>query len=165
LRVHSARSLSVPPAIELAQRAFEIGEQFRKRQGEGGAPADQDVIMPALRRNSRCPNHFSQTSPHPIALDRRPNFPGNREAEASRPLIPTIARLKQKRLGRYLFSPGRSDEFRAFPEALEQPRPRPGQALSLLRPRARRAASTRRPPVVAIRARKPCRRLRTSLLG
>jgi hypothetical protein len=34
-----------------------------------------------------------------------------------------------------------------------------------LRPFARRAASTRRPATVAIRARKPCRRLRTSLLG
>ena len=39
------------------------------------------------------------------------------------------------------------------------------QALSLLRPRARRAAKTLRPPLLAIRARKPWRRLRTSLLG
>jgi hypothetical protein len=34
-----------------------------------------------------------------------------------------------------------------------------------LRPFARRAANTRRPPGVAMRARKPCRRLRISLLG
>jgi hypothetical protein len=34
-----------------------------------------------------------------------------------------------------------------------------------LRPRARRAAITLRPPAVAILARNPCRRLRTSLLG
>ena len=39
------------------------------------------------------------------------------------------------------------------------------QAVSFLRPRARRALITLRPPVVAMRARKPCRRLRTSLLG
>jgi hypothetical protein len=39
------------------------------------------------------------------------------------------------------------------------------QAESRLRPRARRAAMTLRPPFVAMRARKPCRRLRTSLLG
>ena len=39
------------------------------------------------------------------------------------------------------------------------------QAESFLRPRARRAFSTLRPPTVSIRARKPCRRLRTSLLG
>jgi hypothetical protein len=39
------------------------------------------------------------------------------------------------------------------------------QALSRLRPRARRAASTRRPPFLAMRVRKPWRRLRTSLLG
>src|SRR5437763_12265041 len=39
------------------------------------------------------------------------------------------------------------------------------QADRRLRPLARRAASTRRPPGVAIRARKPWRRLRISLLG
>ena len=39
------------------------------------------------------------------------------------------------------------------------------QADSRLRPRARRALSTLRPPFVARRARKPWRRLRTSLLG
>jgi len=45
------------------------------------------------------------------------------------------------------------------------PLPAPIHALSRLRPRARRAATTLRPPLVAILARKPCRRLRTSLLG
>ena len=40
-----------------------------------------------------------------------------------------------------------------------------GQADRRLRPFARRAAMTRRPPGVAIRARKPWRRLRISLLG
>jgi hypothetical protein len=39
------------------------------------------------------------------------------------------------------------------------------QAESFLRPRARRAAITLRPPTVAMRARKPWRRLRTILLG
>jgi hypothetical protein len=39
------------------------------------------------------------------------------------------------------------------------------QALSFLRPRERRAAITLRPPTVAMRARKPWRRLRTILLG
>jgi hypothetical protein len=39
------------------------------------------------------------------------------------------------------------------------------QADSFLRPRARRAASTLRPPTVAVRARKPWRRARTSRLG
>src|SRR6516225_10979799 len=40
-----------------------------------------------------------------------------------------------------------------------------GHADKRLRPFARRAARTRRPAAVAIRARKPWRRLRTSLLG
>jgi len=39
------------------------------------------------------------------------------------------------------------------------------QALSRLRPLERRAASTLRPPVVAVRARKPWRRLRTIFEG
>jgi len=38
-------------------------------------------------------------------------------------------------------------------------------AESRVRPRARRLAITLRPPALAIRARNPCRRLRTSLLG
>ena len=40
-----------------------------------------------------------------------------------------------------------------------------GQALRRLRPLARRLARMRRPAAVAMRARKPCRRLRTILLG
>ena len=39
------------------------------------------------------------------------------------------------------------------------------QAERRLRPRARRRAMTLRPPVVAMRERKPCRRLRTSFEG
>ena len=39
------------------------------------------------------------------------------------------------------------------------------QALSLARPRERRARRTRRPPTVAMRDRNPCRRLRTRTLG
>jgi hypothetical protein len=42
---------------------------------------------------------------------------------------------------------------------------RSAQALNFLRPRARRAAKTLRPPLVAMRVRKPWRRLRTNLLG
>jgi len=58
-------------------------------------------------------------------------------------------------------------EFRtpAQPLHAEHARRRKPQADSRLRPRARRAESTLRPPVVAIRVRKPWRRLRTSLLG
>jgi len=41
----------------------------------------------------------------------------------------------------------------------------PDHALSRLRPRARRAANTFWPPRVAMRERKPWRRLRTNLLG
>ena len=44
-------------------------------------------------------------------------------------------------------------------------RPWPVQADSLLRPFARRRASTRRPPLEAMRARKPCSRFRARFLG
>ena len=50
--------------------------------------------------------------------------------------------------------------------AMRHPSLRPApHADRRLRPLARRRATTLRPPVVAIRLRKPCRRLRTSLLG
>ena len=42
---------------------------------------------------------------------------------------------------------------------------RNAQALSDLRPRARRAFKILRPALVAMRARNPCRRLRTKLEG
>ena len=42
---------------------------------------------------------------------------------------------------------------------------REDQGQSRLRPLARRLASTRRPPLVAMRARNPCVRLRCRLLG
>src|SRR5579862_7286888 len=58
-------------------------------------------------------------------------------------------------------SPRLSDAGRTRPGAAAAAR----QADRRLRPFARRAASTRRPPGVAIRERKPWRRLRTSLLG
>src|SRR5262245_45886005 len=49
--------------------------------------------------------------------------------------------------------------------APEWSRARRDQGQRLLRPRARRRLSTRRPPLVAIRARNPWRRLRRKLLG
>src|ERR1700728_3938273 len=61
---------------------------------------------------------------------------------------------------------GDGEEFAALFEAIESS----GQfdspkAERRLRPLARRRANTSRPFLVAIRARKPCRRARTSLLG
>ena len=54
----------------------------------------------------------------------------------------------------------------AFVLAMRHPSLRlPPHADRRLRPFARRRATTLRPPVVAMRLRKPCRRLRTSLLG
>jgi hypothetical protein len=58
-----------------------------------------------------------------------------------------------------------SPDFRP-PDRTGKPRITSGrQAESLFRPWARRRDNTFRPPTVAIRARKPCRRLRTILLG
>ena len=70
---------------------------------------------------------------------------------------------------RDLRSAGYGAEFCPFLEALHAAFAGRGrlavQAESRFRPRARRAAMTLRPPFSPIRARKPCRRLRTSLLG
>ena len=60
--------------------------------------------------------------------------------------------------------------LRSAPDCVIDPRnesapPRKPYALSFLRPCARRRARTLRPPLVAMRVRKPWRRLRTNLLG
>src|SRR5579883_1930722 len=138
---------------------------------------------------------FFQPPPHPIALDRAAGLACNGEAEAGAVCrrLDAPQRLQRERLALPAFAAGDALEFGPFPETAEGRRFRAprllqcfrpahrtlcgaelkrndaasgsSQADRRLRPRARRAASTLRPPTVAIRARNPCRRLRTSLLG
>jgi len=108
------------------------------------------------------PYDFPQPAAHPVTLDGVPDLFGNCEANAEHARIRTFTQLQDEPRGRRLLPAGRGQKVSPLPQSLHR-----GvcQALKRLRPRARRAESTRRPPVVAMRVRKPWRRLRTSLLG
>src|SRR5262249_2935449 len=94
---------------------------------------------------------------HAVADDGAADLPGDGDAEPHlRLAVLAIADEEDEAGHRRSSSLVRRQEIRAAGEI--------GQADSFLRPRLRRAARTLRPPTVAARARKPCRRLRTRLL-
>jgi hypothetical protein len=154
---------------QLAENGVEAGLEQR--------PAGDDhVIVPGpsvARKNGG--DRGPQASPNAIALHGAADAAGDGEADARFVLIVAHANLQREELAVNLASAGGGEEFGpppqpAGPAAKRRRRGRIAgtsarQALSRLRPRARRAAITLRPPVVAMRARKPCRRFRTSLLG
>jgi hypothetical protein len=176
-------------AVDAAKRAAKFLHHGIKSHFERGAPSDQHVIVAGLQQSRwRKPNELAQPAPHTVALDGIADLFADRETNARRAALPTRTGLQDKAAGMStragpgslgngpkLTPPYQPLHCRDFgvtglgdPLAIDsQPKYRAGraQALSRLRPRARRAAKTLRPPLFAMRARKPCRRLRTSLLG
>jgi len=111
--------------------------------------------MPGLRRKrGREAHDLAQPAPHAIALDRIPDLLRHREAEPGRCRVVARECLQDEGAGRYFHACGGGKKIRSLRQPLHriwQGR----QALSRLRPFERRAAITLRPPVVAVRARKP----------
>src|SRR5262249_35773944 len=113
-------------------------------------------------RNPSCGGclHYSPARPpYPIALDGGSNLPRHGEADADRTAVVSLARLQHESGGRHLGCGRGGQEVGALPEPLHGDDAGRAaadvEALSRLRPRARRAATTLRPPLVAMRARKP----------
>ena len=109
-------------------------------------------------------NCFPQPPADSVSCHRVSCFFRNREAKAWRTAISAVANLEQKQRSAPLFAfaygkkLGPLAQFAretAFCRLGQFTGLRLDQALSRLRPRARRAAMTLRPPVVAIRERKP----------
>src|SRR5262249_12412697 len=117
---------------------------------------DEDIIMAAPHvMRGRTPHRLPEPPAHAVALDRGADLLRRREADPGRPLVVAPARLEHEGGGGNPRSRCHGEELGPSPQALH-PRPlRCDQALSRLRPRARRAATTLRPPLVAMRARKP----------
>src|SRR5262249_61405859 len=105
----------------------------------------------------------TSASPEPtlysIAADGGCNRPRRGEADADRTAVVSLARLQHESGGRHLGRSRGGQEIGALPEPLHRDDSGRAaadvQALSRLRPRARRAAMTFRPPLVALRAPKP----------
>jgi hypothetical protein len=158
---------------------FKIGKKCGKGPLGGGRARNQHVIHPRLvliRQDLR--RNGAQAAFGPIAHDRISDFATRSEAN---PHAATRTRRLQRGLqhqtGCDRLSAACRDPQKVFPDSQRlkfagssdlRPDTLFGystQADSRFRPLARRAANTRRPAAVAMRARKPWRRLRTSLLG
>jgi hypothetical protein len=152
--------------IEALQRGFEIVKHCIEAAPERSAPSDQHIV--AVRAQKRgAHDQGTQASSYPVALYRRADLFRDSEADAGRSDIAAIARLNHESWNRDTRACGGGEEVSPLPQSLHLKKclDRAGQALRRLRPRARRAARTLRPPAVARRARNPWRRLRTSLEG
>jgi hypothetical protein len=171
--------------VDAPQRPIKFAYHLGKRQAERDAPPDQYVIVSLVQAShGRQPHHLAQAAANTVAFHGVAHLARNREADARTARITAPARLQHERAA------GRPRSRRGSPKVRPALQPlhgntrlgntrlgkaRPGEArlertraryaLSRLRPCARRAATTLRPPLVAMRARKPWRRLRTNLLG
>jgi len=157
--------------MQFAQGPGEIPDKFGIGPFDAAGAADQDMVGPGNSGiGEDMTGEFTETPLHPVAHDRIAHLLRNCEAEPHGGIVVAAWADEQDEAGRRRTQGaiGR-EEFRATPELVDLARIRAvagfGYADSFLRPRLRRAAMTLRPPTVAILCRKPCRRLRTRLLG
>jgi hypothetical protein len=126
--------------------------------------ADYDMIG---TRHARFRQNFAgkraKPALHAVANDCTADLLGDSEADTDRGIVIRTWPDKEHET-RHGHAPARI-RGKEFSAPYETAHDDIAQAESLMRPRARRAASTLRPPTVAVRARKPWRRLRTRLLG
>ena len=148
------------------RRLVEIFGSSARRAATVPIAPDQHIIMTGPQSSrGRKPHDFAQPPPHPIALDRVADLLRHGEAD---PHGAGLRRARAPAARRPPWSPwrlGGGQEIGALPQSLH------GRCAGV---QVRRSAAcgpgaplaiTLRPPLVAIRARNPCRRLRTSLLG
>jgi len=141
--------------MHTGKRAGHLVNQPFKPQTERGAATDQHVVATRFHVfRARQPHDLPQPSPYPIALDRITDLLRHRIADARRRLIASLTRLQYEAGAVCLGAGCRCDEIRPLPQPV-QGRRHENQADRRLRPRARRALITLRPPLVAMRARKP----------
>jgi hypothetical protein len=159
------------------KRRFEVAKQRAEWPGQRLPPRDENIVItgqPIKRKQ------LLGRSPQPplcaVAGYRIAGFFACGESDPDSPLLRCRRRTKLKRHARSNapYAAGGAKEilplFEAFDFGTQFPKGRPAsvavrQADNLFRPCARRRDNTLRPPTVAMRARKPCRRLRTILLG
>ncbi len=163
--------------MDLGQRPFKVPGKLGEASLYRACPRDQDIIVAFDGVGWAHEAHrFFQATARPVAQDGAAKALGGGEAEAS----DAARRIGSAAVARLQYE-GRRGKARSFPHMQELSagletsdcRHRGGgagaiaaaQADRRLRPLALRLASTSRPPLVAMRARKPCRRLRTSLDG
>ena len=89
--------------LQSPQRSVEFLDHAIERQLQGGAPADQHIVMAgAQATRRRQPDDFPETAPHAIALDGISDLLRHGEADAYRTTVVSLARLQHERRGRHL---------------------------------------------------------------
>jgi hypothetical protein len=92
-----------------------------ERQLEGGATADQHIVMAgAQATRRRLPDDFPETAPHAIALDRISKLLRHGKADAYRTTVVSPARLQHERGSRHLAAGGGGQEIGPLPEPLHR---------------------------------------------
>src|SRR5690606_21473704 len=148
------------PRVRAPQRAVEILCDPGERQLERRAPANQHVIVARAHPFRPCePHDLPQTATDPVALDGIADLLRYGEAATWRAGVIPLTGLQYERRGRNLCARRRGEKVRPLLQSFHGSNARTGrcraQADSRLRPRDRRALTTLRPPLVAMRARKP----------
>src|SRR3569833_3578691 len=155
--------MRIAGAILHTGQTHERGTEILDHDGEFTfqrvAPADNDIVAGLWRRDDASQSyHFAKPAANAVAFRRVADFFGDSKADADRAGIVAKARLHHEGRPGNAGALGGGNEVRSFFQPVHDVNRRieiAGQALSRLRPRARRAARTLRPPVVARRARKP----------
>jgi hypothetical protein len=88
-----------------------------ERQGQGGAPSDQHIIMPARKASpiGKADDLF-QPPPHAIALDCAPHLFRNGETHPDWPVIAAIEYLQHESCGRDPLTPADHQEIGTLPQ-------------------------------------------------
>src|SRR5262249_19696133 len=85
------------PRVNSPQCALEVLCHTFKRQIERCPSTDKHIIMPRVHLDCGGePHNFTQTAADPVAHDSIPDSFRYREAEPSRPVVATIARLQHE---------------------------------------------------------------------
>ncbi len=131
-------------------------------------PGDDEDVPARLERGHHHPEHLTEPPPDPVSDHRAAELSARRQPETGHLEVRPQESCVEERVG------PRGPETLQRREVLragDRHEPRRGaaasvrQTVSRFRPRTRRAASTRRPPVVFIRDRKPCSFARWRFLG
>ncbi len=151
---------------------FEVGEEGVECCAENLMARDDHIVMSQLCCHRRDLSHrLAQTPAHPVTLYRASGLFGDGEADPWGGIgcVRAETGLQGEQGCRSAAPFGGREKIAALEKSAESRLKRgfgqKAQAESFLRPCLRRLARTLRPPTVAMRERKPWRRLRTSLLG
>jgi hypothetical protein len=87
----------MPLPMDVIERVREILDQPCERPIEGGAPADQHIVVPQPKPfRVRKPHDFPQPPPHPVALDRIADLLRHRKTDPCRPGVGACAGLQNE---------------------------------------------------------------------